>query len=244
MLLSQYVIAQSPTIVDPTPLSVCDSNNDGFESFNLTSKNAEILGAVNPLQFTVSYHASITGSILNTNIITSPFVNTISGSQIVYVRVQNNSNPNSFSTTDLQLIVNGVTINNNIPAFAIYENPFDGFANFDLTSRNSLITSNPNLQVLYFTSQVDAENLNNEILNSSSFTGGNLQTVWFRVTDTATNCFTIGSYLLKVFDSAIVVEIPDPKFKARLLAASPTELIAMSTPNTWITLDANNDGEI
>lgn len=244
LLLSQFAIAQSPTIVDPTPLSICDINNDGFASFDLTSKNAEILGSLSPLLFSVSYHGSQVGSFQNNNVITSPFINTLPNNQVVYVRVQSVSNPNSFSTTDLQLIVNGVTINNNIAAFAIYENPFDGLANFDLTSRNNLITSNTNHQVVYFTSQVDAESLTNEIVNPTTFTGSHLQTVWFRVTDTTTNCFTTGSYLLKVFDTSIVVEIPDPKFKARLLAASPTELIAMSTPNTWITLDANNDGEI
>ena len=142
------------------------------------------------------------------------------------------------------MIVNGVSINETIPAYKIYENPFDGFATFNLTSRNELITTDANHQIKYFISQNDAQNLTNEILNPNVFVGSNLQTIWFRVTDTTTTCFTLGSYLLKVFDSSLVVNIPDPKFKARLLLASPTEQIAMSTPNNWIKLDANNDGEI
>lgn len=40
LFLSQYVVAQSLSIVDPTPLQLCDTDNDGFESFDLTSKNA------------------------------------------------------------------------------------------------------------------------------------------------------------------------------------------------------------
>jgi Leucine-rich repeat (LRR) protein len=245
LIISQYVIAQPPSIVDPTPLSVCDANSDGYESFNLTSKNTEILGSLNPLEFSVSYHSgSIAAAFLNINTLVSPFVNTTSGSQTVFVRVQNNSNSSSFATTSLQLIVNTIAINNNIPAYAIYENPFDGFANFDLTSRNGLVSTITNHQITYFTSQADAFNATNQIATPTSFMGSNLQSIWFRVTDSVTNCFTIGSYVLKVFDSSVVVNIPDPKFKARLLAASPTELIAMSSPNTWITLDANNDGEI
>ena len=244
LILSQYVIAQPPSITDPTPLSVCDTNNDGFESFDLTSKNAEILGSLNPLQFSVTYHGSLVGSFQNNNLITSPFINTLANNQLVYVRVQSISNPSSFSTTTLELIINAVSINDNISAYAIYENPFDGFATFNLTTRNELITTDADHQIKYFTSQNDALNLTNEILNPNAFVGSNLQIIWFRVTDTTTTCFTLGSYLLKVFDSSLVVNIPDPKFKARLLLASPTEQIAMSTPNNWIKLDANNDGEI
>lgn len=244
LIISQFVIAQPPTIVEPTPLSVCDSNGDGFEPFNLTSKNSEILGGLNPTQFSVSYHATLTAAFQNNNVLASPFVNTSTGSQVVYVRVQDNSDSNSFSTTTLQLITNTVTFNNNIPAYAIYENPFDGFATFDLTSRNQMVSSNINHQINYFLTEVDAQNDTNEIVNPSSFVGSNLQTIWFRVTDVSTTCFTVGNYLLKVFDAAVVINIPDPKFKARLLLASPTEQIAMSTPNNWIKLDANNDGEI
>lgn len=110
--LSQYVMAQPPTIVSPTPLSVCDTNNDGFESFDLTSKNAEILGNLNPAAFSVSYHSgSIAAAFLNINVLVSPYVNTFLGSQTVFVRVQNNSMPNSFATTTLQLIVNQISIN-------------------------------------------------------------------------------------------------------------------------------------
>jgi hypothetical protein len=243
--LSQYVMTQPPTIVSPTPLSVCDTNNDGLESFDLTSKNAEILGNLNPAAFSVSYHSgSIAAAFLNINVLVSPYVNTFLGSQTVFVRVQNNSIPNSFATTTLQLIVNQISINASIPYYALYENPFDGVANFDLTSRNALVSSNANHQITYFTTQADALNGTNQIANPASFSGNHLQTVWFRVTDNVTNCFAVGSYVLKVFDSSVVVNIPDPKFKARLLAASPTELIAASGPNNWITLDANNDGEI
>ena len=34
----------NPTPVAPTPLVVCDTNNDGFAEFTLTDKDAEIIG--------------------------------------------------------------------------------------------------------------------------------------------------------------------------------------------------------
>ncbi|MBK8600754.1 MAG: hypothetical protein IPN80_09580 [Flavobacterium sp.] len=41
LLLTGVIQAQ---ITSPSPLKVCDQNNDGFESFDLTIKNPEIFG--------------------------------------------------------------------------------------------------------------------------------------------------------------------------------------------------------
>ncbi len=44
--------------------------------------------------------------------------------------------------------------------------------------------------------------------------------------------------------NAQIVNIPDAIFKAKLLSASPTEQLAKNFSDQWITIDANNDGEI
>ena len=245
LILSQYAIAQGPTITDPTPLQVCDSNNNGFASFDLTSKNAEILGSLNPNEYSVSYHLSFVEAVLYWNLLPSPYTNISQNQQTVYAKVQSNTDLNSYSIATLQLIVtNEIPINNNIPTYKIFENPFDGVAIFDLTSQNEFITTNSNYQIVYFTSQADAESLNNPVANPTEFIGNNLQTIWFRVTGNISNCFVIGSYVLKVFDSSLVVNIPDPIFKARLLASSTTNQVAGVGANIWFAADANSDGEI
>lgn len=245
LILSQYVIAQPPSITDPTPLSVCDTNNDGFESFDLTSKNAEILGSLNPNEYSVSYHLSFSEAVLNWNMLSSPYTNISQDQQTIYVKVQSNTSIDSYAITTLQLVVsNEIPINNNIPIYKIFENPFDGVAIFDLTSQNEFITTNSNYQIVYFLSQADAESLNNPVANPTEFIGNNLQTIWFRVTGNISNCFAIGSYMLKVFDSSLVVNIPDPIFKARLLASSTTNQVAGTGAGIWFAADANNDGEI
>jgi len=243
--LSLFVNAQPPSIVNPTPLQVCDINNNGFASFDLTSKNAEILGSLNPNEYSVSYHLSYSESILNWNMLPSPYTNILQDQQTVYVKVQSNADLNSYAITTLQLIVsNAIPINSNIPIYRIFENPFDGVAFFDLTSQNEFITTNSNYQIVYFTSQADAESLNNPVANPTEFIGNNLQTIWFRVTGNVSNCFAVGSYMLKVFDSSLVVNIPDPIFKARLLASSTTSQVAGIGANIWFSADANSDGEI
>lgn len=177
--------------------------------------------------------------------LSSPYTNISQDQQTVYVKVQSNTSINSYAITTLQLVVtNEIPINNNIPIYKIFENPFDGVAIFDLTSQNEFITTNSNYQIVYFISQADAESLNNPVANPTEFIGNNLQTIWFRVTGNISNCFAIGSYMLKVFDSSLVVNIPDPIFKARLLASSATNQVAGVGAGIWFAADANSDGEI
>lgn len=53
-------------------------------------------------------------------------------------------------------------------------------------------------------------------------------------------------FLTQLAINAQIVNIPDPNFKALLLAASPTVQIAKTNPlsNTYVKIDTNNDGEI
>ena len=41
-----------------------------------------------------------------------------------------------------------------------------------------------------------------------------------------------------------IITIPDANFKAKLLQASPANMIAYNYSNDFITIDANGDGEI
>ena len=65
--------ASPPVINNPTPLVVCDSLNDGFEKFNLMVKIPEVLGALNPALFTVTFHETQTDAEVGANAVTFPF---------------------------------------------------------------------------------------------------------------------------------------------------------------------------
>lgn len=99
----QAMLWAQPSIVNPTPLNVCDTNNDGFEVFNLTSKNAEILGTLNPTDYTVAYFLTIIDAQSNTNAIATTYTNTTAYSETIYVRVHETLNSSNFATTSLQL---------------------------------------------------------------------------------------------------------------------------------------------
>ncbi|WP_298115179.1 T9SS type A sorting domain-containing protein [Flavobacterium sp.] len=227
----------------PTTLSTC-GNASGFSNFNLHSKDTEILGSLNPSNYTVTYYANSNDAFNEQNALASPFTNTTASYQTIFVRVDENSTA-SFSTTTLQLYsVPPPFIATTVPNLTVTENPFDGVATFNLTTQNNYITTIPTQIINFFTTQTDAENQTNAISNPSSFTGNHLQTIWFSLTEPSTGCFTIESFTLNVFDSSIVVYIPDNNFKTKLLSANPSNTVAKNLAGNYSIVDTNSNGEI
>ena len=232
-------------ITNPTPLMVCDDNTDGIAVFNVDSKNAEILGSLSSSQYTVTYYenqfAAQLGGFGN---ILSPYFNIIPNNQTVYARVELNSDTTIFSTTSLQLIVNPIPeINTPIPNLTVYENPSDGVAVFDLTTQTAFIMNgDPSVNVVYYTTQLDAFNQANAIANPTAFTGTNNQVIWVNAQNIY-GCFDVASFVLNVTDSSNIIIFPDSNFKAKLLTSSPTNQVAYSGSG-YVKIDTNNDNEI
>lgn len=68
----------------PSPFIVCDEGFDGVETFNLSEKNAEILGSLNEEEFDIHYYASQFDRLDDINRITGNYQNTTSP-QTIYV---------------------------------------------------------------------------------------------------------------------------------------------------------------
>uniref|UniRef100_UPI00126A2974 choice-of-anchor L domain-containing protein n=1 Tax=Psychroserpens jangbogonensis TaxID=1484460 RepID=UPI00126A2974 len=91
-----------------TPLLVCDDNVDGFAMFDLSVKNTEVIGALDPATVNVTYYATQVEADAGTNPLTIPFTNTIVTNQTVFVRLEANNESSCYNTTtlDLEVIVN------------------------------------------------------------------------------------------------------------------------------------------
>ncbi|WP_271856359.1 hypothetical protein, partial [Patiriisocius marinus] len=79
-----------PPAIIPSKYSLCDEvPNDGFTTFDLTTKDAEITGG--DTDFSVTYFTTLTGAQAGAFPITpsTAFVNTAIGFQIIYARVDN-----------------------------------------------------------------------------------------------------------------------------------------------------------
>ncbi|MDI1315971.1 lamin tail domain-containing protein, partial [Flavobacterium sp.] len=93
------------TVNTPQPLQACDSNNDGFESFDLTQTISFITGG-NP-NSTVTFHETQVDANIGGTFIPTPtsYENILPDLQVIYIRVTS-STSTCFQIVQLQLNVN------------------------------------------------------------------------------------------------------------------------------------------
>ncbi|MGA1227376.1 MAG: T9SS type B sorting domain-containing protein [Tamlana sp.] len=185
---------------------LCDDDNNGTMSFDLTSQNSTI-NTVSGM--TISYHTSQVDANNNTNPISSPFE---SGNTTIYVRVENDTNTTCYDVSSFNL--------------EVYESPFplltvtplqecddtsvgsdtDGLKVFDLTQKETEILngqSAANFTLTYFTDV----GYNNQIATPTSFvnTIPNTQTIYVRVTNNLNNICIADTYFnLEVYSLPVV----------------------------------------
>jgi len=200
----QIEVLENPSITEPAILAQCDLSEEqnGFDTFDLNAVIPEITGG-NP-NYDVNFFLTQAEAedLTITTGLTSPFINTIAFSQILFVRVTDSNNGCvSFTTLDLEVNpLPAIAEAPNIPDLELCDDNENGQAIFDLTQNNAAILNglDPNAyQIQFYTSQTDAENDTNEINTSTTFSSVG-QTVFVRVTETATSCFAITTFNLVV----------------------------------------------
>ncbi|WP_130734264.1 T9SS type A sorting domain-containing protein [Flavobacterium sp. J27] len=242
-----------PPINQPTNYTLCEYNNSNYALFDLTSKNTEILGALDPSLYAVSYYENSNDAQNGINAISNPtqYV-AINVYQSVTVRVVENANPTNFAITYLQLVTYYAPTIMQSPNMTVFESPLDYIANFDLTQQIShLIGNQINLEVTFHESENDANNDLNPIANPTSYTNtSSPQTLYARIESLDTGCAVVANFDL-IVDEEGIVNIPDANLKAKLLSASSANNIASNvnplstdTWNIFTAIDTNNDGEI
>jgi hypothetical protein len=241
-----------PPIAQPNDLIVCDGNGDGFEAFDLTTNEAQTLNGLNSTLYDVRYFNTLNNAQNNTAAIISEMAYTNSSNpQTIFVRVEEISS-GLYSTTSFDLIVNPLPVVLQPNDMIVYESPFEGSATFDLTQNEADIMNGAvGLFFQYYLTLADAQGGTNAIANPTAFTNTtNPQTIYVRVEDATTGCYSITNFdLIVALDD--IVFIPDTNFKAKLLAADVTNNIASNvnpnssaTPNVFSKVDTNQDGEI
>ena len=199
----QLNVTQGPVANTPTPLEYCDPNNDGFGPFNLTDAIAEIVGGAVPPGVQVSFYETATGAQLGgtQNLLTSPYTNIDPWTQTIYVRVYYTLT-NCANFVELQLIVNPTPEATEPQPYHECDNDYDGFTIFDLSTINAEVLGSidPTTHtVLYYTTLAAAQigDPANAISSVTNYNSNN-QTIYVRVTTTATGCFDIVALQLVV----------------------------------------------
>jgi len=188
----------------PSDLSVCDSDNDGFAEFDLTYLYTQIIGSQDPTGFVLTYHETLMDANSGTNAIVSSsnYTNT-SNPQTIYVRVEEASSGN-YDTTSFDLIVNPTPIAIQPTPLELCDDNADEITVFDLTVKDSEITGgNVTWAVTYYEALDDAITQFNAIQNPTQYTNTfNPQTIYAVVTDTNTGCVSQVTFDLVVNEAA------------------------------------------
>jgi len=201
----------SPNVSD---LVLCDEDNDGFSSFDLTQRDLEIInGEANVV---VTYHETQIDADLGANPLVSPYNNVVQDSQVIFVRVESTVSGCSNSTTSrLTLIVEPIPV---LPAtitdYVICDTDTNGFAQFDLTTKNIEIYGTQDINdfsLSFHESLADAESGLNAIATPNSYTNtSNPQTLWVRLERNDSGCYATRSFdlLVNTPPTGIVAPIP------------------------------------
>ncbi|AFL80355.1 hypothetical protein Aeqsu_0852 [Aequorivita sublithincola DSM 14238] len=203
----------NPEPVQPTALFACDVDSDGFTTFDLESKTAEIRGGDPTLRIT--YHESLLDARTGNEALASPYENIFAFNQTLFVRAAYDNPPagtGCYTIVTLELIVNPTpVIPLDLPDLVACDP--SGFAEFDLTLQEDLIYgSQPKTDytLTYHLTEPDAIAGTPVIIQPEEFTNSiNPQTIWVRLDDNATECYKVGSFDLVVNDGLPIID-PTP----------------------------------
>ncbi|SFU37080.1 gliding motility-associated C-terminal domain-containing protein [Pustulibacterium marinum] len=155
---------------------------DGFTSFDLSTKDNELINAMNTsgATYTVTYFLTENEASNNINAIDDVFTNT-SNPQTIYARIANNAT-GCKAVNEFNLIVN--TPSNSIteaPSLTKCDYDSDGFITFSFTSTKQFYQNQyPNAQVQLFATIENAQNGISALANNYQNTS-NPQTLYIRV---------------------------------------------------------------
>jgi len=227
-------VRDSPIAIQPQePLVQCDDTlADGFTVFDLTVIEPEVLGALDPMEYSIYYYELESDAIAAGNAaLTAPnfstainnpgaFQNSINP-QAIYILVVGNAsatsqtNPNGtagcYDIVELDILVvqpPGAPVAGFIDPMLVYDLNGDGLAEFDLTLNDPFVlgTQNPSdfAPITYHESLADAQAGTPFITAPEAYvsSGG---TLWVRLESLATGCYRITS-----FDLIVVIDNEPP----------------------------------
>ena len=215
--LSNYVSADhnfeigvvaTPQIATVNNFNVCDPDNDGTVTLDLSAQVTEAIGTNNPAEVAVTFFASEADLIANVN----PLGNTptITGSPTpIWVRLSNSSRVecNTYGSFEVT-ILNSPQIQS-LPDFTLCDDTasgsnIDGLSTFDLTTYNNTVMNGQAtvFTPTYYTSTNGANIADgtDQIMNPSAFinTIPSNQTIYVRLEDSVNGCYNIAPINLVV----------------------------------------------
>lgn len=188
-----------PSPAAPMDLEVCDDDLDGFTEFDLEERTTEIIGGEPNVEIT--YHETLEDANTGSNALESPYTNIVINQQTLYVRATNTVTGCYTATRTLTLRVLAIPqVPTNLEPYTICDTDANGFAPFDLTTKDSEIIGNQtDVSLTYHVSETDAMTGNFPISNPWSYVNAsNPQPIYVRLENDNNICYDIGTFDINV----------------------------------------------
>jgi len=197
-------------IVNPIPIAnfvtdieICDDNSDGSarngfsQSINLQGQTDEILGTQDPTIYSVTYHHSLLEAQNGSNVLGTPYSNTIPYKETIYIRIYNSLTMCVNDISNFQVIVNPEPTFTAVSNLSYCDNDLDGddangiIQNIDLESQIPIllgVAQDPDdYNVSFHISQADADS--GDLPIASPYTNSNnIETIHVRIQNKSTSC--------------------------------------------------------
>ncbi|OIQ17326.1 MAG: hypothetical protein BM557_08940, partial [Flavobacterium sp. MedPE-SWcel] len=95
---------EAPVAGTPTTMQACDTDNGGDEIFDLTEQDGTVLNGLDPANFTVSYHATLTDAENNVALALPENYFATVGTTTLHVRISNNADVACYDLTSFDII--------------------------------------------------------------------------------------------------------------------------------------------
>ncbi|MGF1554700.1 T9SS type B sorting domain-containing protein [Paucihalobacter sp.] len=182
-------VGTNPEFNEPTDWFVCDdASNDGRENFDLNLKVSEIAEGIND-NLNITFHLNQFDAVNNQNAVNNQFSNTVNPQQL-FARIDNGTICVSITTFTIN-VIQAPEVNQADPLVSC-DNDYDGIVQFDLTdaANDILDVRQDNIETAYFENLADLEADLNPISDPRNYTNlSNPQIVYFKVTNTISNCY-------------------------------------------------------
>ena len=213
------IVALPPVIVQPTALEECDDEvADETTEFDLTVKNDEITAG--NIDWEVIYYETQEDALAGTNGIENPeaYTNTaIAGNaanpQTLHVAVVNIEGCIAYTTLTIRVLPNPTpSTDAEDIELCDYDNPGDQIEVFDITINEAyIINGELGVSAAYYESLENATDEIDPIVNPTTYSNIELgqQTIYVRVTNDTTGCFTIVTFDVIVNPLPDIGDVPD-----------------------------------
>ncbi|SCX87763.1 gliding motility-associated C-terminal domain-containing protein [Nonlabens sp. Hel1_33_55] len=191
---------------------VCDdASNDGLATFQLQTRDSEILLNQDTADFEVTYYRSSNDAIQRQNPINKASFQNTGNPQTITARIDSRFNNECFETTTFDLIVDPLPQLQQANALIACDDPSgDGVEVFDLTSNDTTILnglSPADFEITYYLSQADANSSINPI--TSPYTSNVASDIiYVRVRDLTTSCFSTTTFEIRINPVPNITSVP------------------------------------